>query len=1352
MADNRNIIFSVTAKTGESKRTIAELEKVLRDLLKTYKALQVGSAEQISTGKQITATKSELKDASKELNQILAKENNSLGGVNEAAKFAAGSLGELRQEQKRLRAEIQRNPLDSKETKEYAEQLKVVNAKIKDFNDSLKENERAAKAAAKAEQDAAKATAKLAAEQDKAAKEAKDVANANNEANRILQKEDATINELTQAFKNLKKAQGDNAFGSQQFKDAAENLDALKGKLVEAGARGESLTGVLQKGFTNLSGQVVGLGAGLVGAFAVDKLIQYGGELLEVTNQFNKLKISIGQVSGLAGEQLTEATAKISTTAKLLGESTEKTLLSVNSIAKQLGISFKDANALLRESFKQGGNVQGELLDISREYTGLLKDAGFTAKEIFSLVTQSQLSGAFSDKSIDLLKEFGNTMKNAEDRVKLADIATQSFGKTFSDKLFSDVNKGKIGTKEAFEQIITELNKLNKAGKDVRPTINAIFKSQGEDTSVQDVLTLNAAFDNTKNISKEVKEQLDANEIATENLELAYASLSDALGSTTTDFEVLRKQVTAGLIQGFAKFVEVLIQLPKWLKENRALFVALGAAIIGFNYTAIAASVGTLVSSFVAMRSAISAATIAQRALNLVMSLNPIGLVITAVGALVAALLYLYDNVVEVRAVFDGLGGFLVEFGKGILGYITNQFKGLYNIIVGLATSDFSQVKKGVGNLISSYTSLYDGVIGGAKKASKNFSETMKEGNEAVVKDNKKAGDKLNDQTKKAADARAKAQVAAATKANNEELAAAKKLQEEIAALRKRSDKAFASLTLTRIEQLKAETDAEIDELRKSAAFKALTVAQQEALILEIRRKYTDESIKLARETQQKELDELTKFFDDLTATRTKAIADEQQKVQAETDRANQQTAQAQEIDFLRRSKAIQVHNNYTAELAFQETERQKAEQIQRIYNETKTQADILFLRGETARKEADLQERANAIQVEAINTAFENEKRAIEAGFAKIIATNGVLSKAQADEQAKQIEAAQKTLNERLENQRTKFSNIQEQTKKTQDEIQKDADANSTKEVAAQKEQADLLDKKVLQIRKVQAALADVSDGLDKFSDIVSNITDAFTAGIVARAQAAQKASEEAIQKSTENIARLEEAEKSATGRRQALLRKELDEEKKRLKERNEALKKAQEEQAAAERRAAEIKKVLALAKIAIDTAQAIVAAIAANPATVGLPQSAIIAAQGVAQLAAVASQQFARGGIIEGSSHAQGGIPALAGGRLVNIEGDEIILTKGVARNPAKRAIASMLNVSEGGVRFAQGGIPRMAAGGPVQIADILSGRGGNEEVVNELKAIRAAYEAAPSPVVSVEAIDKAKQKVVRVQSIGY
>jgi hypothetical protein len=66
-----------------------------------------------------------------------------------------------------------------------------------------------------------------------------------------------------------------------------------------------------------------------------------------------------------------------------------------------------------------------------------------------------------------------------------------------------------------------------------------------------------------------------------------------------------------------------------------------------------------------------------------------------------------------------------------------------------------------------------------------------------------------------------------------------------------------------------------------------------------------------------------------------------------------------------------------------------------------------------------------------------------------------------------------------------------------------------------------------------------------------------------------------------------------------------------------------------------------------------------------------------------------FRRGGVLRGPSHEQNGIPFTIDGRPgFEAEGDEILLTRGVFRNPVLRNAASAINVLGGGRKFAAGG----------------------------------------------------------------
>lgn len=67
---------------------------------------------------------------------------------------------------------------------------------------------------------------------------------------------------------------------------------------------------------------------------------------------------------------------------------------------------------------------------------------------------------------------------------------------------------------------------------------------------------------------------------------------------------------------------------------------------------------------------------------------------------------------------------------------------------------------------------------------------------------------------------------------------------------------------------------------------------------------------------------------------------------------------------------------------------------------------------------------------------------------------------------------------------------------------------------------------------------------------------------------------------------------------------------------------------------------------------------------------QIALAAVTTTAQVRAISSQQFAVGGVVQGPSHARGGVQLFhkSGVHVGEMEGEEIILTKGVYRNATR------------------------------------------------------------------------------------
>lgn len=155
---------------------------------------------------------------------------------------------------------------------------------------------------------------------------------------------------------------------------------------------------------------------------------------------------------------------------------------------------------------------------------------------------------------------------------------------------------------------------------------------------------------------------------------------------------------------------EYLIPAVQWIGEHIEMLMHLGAAF-GIIYGAV--KVYTL---YVAVT---KAAAGAQMLLNLAMSLNPIGLVVASLAALVAAVVYAWNNFAGFRSFIFGMWEVLKETASIIFDFLISPFLSLGKIIAGVFTLDKTMIAEGIADasaLLSSKTLDIGERLGGAMK------------------------------------------------------------------------------------------------------------------------------------------------------------------------------------------------------------------------------------------------------------------------------------------------------------------------------------------------------------------------------------------------------------------------------------------------------------------------------------------------------------------------------------------------------------------------------------------------------------------------------------------------------------
>jgi len=175
--------------------------------------------------------------------------------------------------------------------------------------------------------------------------------------------------------------------------------------------------------------------------------------------------------------------------------------------------------------------------------------------------------------------------------------------------------------------------------------------------------------------------------------------LGNALGE-------MGKFITGTVLPGLAKFTG-------FLRDNSTL---VGAVAVG---------IGAMVLAFKAYQGVlliISAATKAyaavQAALNLVMALNPIGIVVLAIVGLIAALVYAYKTSDKFRAIVDGAFHAVQAAASFAFNWVKKNWPLLLAIVPGpiglavlLIVKNFDKIKSVAGTVLSAITSTFGKVI-----------------------------------------------------------------------------------------------------------------------------------------------------------------------------------------------------------------------------------------------------------------------------------------------------------------------------------------------------------------------------------------------------------------------------------------------------------------------------------------------------------------------------------------------------------------------------------------------------------------------------------------------------------------
>ncbi|MUG24772.1 phage tail tape measure protein [Paenibacillus macerans] len=419
---------------------------------------------------------------------------------------------------------------------------------------------------------------------------------------------------------------------------------------------------------------------------------------------------AVQQVTGQAGDALEDTTRSALLLRDSFGYEINESIKSVDTMMRQFGITSEQAYDLLAQGTQKGLNKSDELLDSANEYANQFAALGFSAEDMFDVFAAGSAEGVFQlDKVGDAVKEFNI---RAKDGSKSSIEAFEMLGLN-ADTMMHTFAKGGPEAKAAFSQILQMISDIEDPVQKNQIGV-ALLGTQFEDLEASVVAGMGRATSQFKSTGEALAE---LNKVKFDKPGEAFAMFG-------------RQLETGILIPIGQKILPYLTMLGQWFADHKPQIEAFGAMLadkIGGAIDGIVAAVQAalptlqeiwntissvatsftqwdgalptvvgLTAAFVSYKAAILAvntaqklqsmwaarAAIKQAALNLVMSLNPIGLVVAAIAGLVAAFVVAYNKSETFRNIVNGVWESIKKAFSATMSFFTDTVPAVFGKII----------------------------------------------------------------------------------------------------------------------------------------------------------------------------------------------------------------------------------------------------------------------------------------------------------------------------------------------------------------------------------------------------------------------------------------------------------------------------------------------------------------------------------------------------------------------------------------------------------------------------------------------------------------------------------------------
>lgn len=443
---------------------------------------------------------------------------------------------------------------------------------------------------------------------------------------------------LAQANETASEATEELSRATEQATEEAENseksgigaIEGVAGALAAAGITAKVMEIAeavyeLAEGFSEAEKTIVA-STGATGE-ELDKLMEsslniFASSSAESLNDVATGMTAVKNATGLAGDELEEATNYALALESALGFEVAESSRTASALMKNFGLTAEEAYNLIVAGAQQGANKNGDLMDILNEYSAQYAALGLSADEFMSSLVEGAEAGVFSiDKVGDAVKEFNI---RAKDGSETSAEAFELLGMNAEDMTARFAAGGETA-RTAFFEVVTVLDSMSDPMEKNTAAVG-LFGTMYEDLEANLLPILASIEGGTVNMHGALETVTNDAQSLSDKWQQAGNSIQTAF---TTAVEPAITGISGGLAevaQGFGTFLN---EHPAVTKAITAIGVGLGVAVVAI--AAVATASLTAIPAVAALGTAISAA------------IWPITLIAAAVAAVVGVVLLLAD-------------------------------------------------------------------------------------------------------------------------------------------------------------------------------------------------------------------------------------------------------------------------------------------------------------------------------------------------------------------------------------------------------------------------------------------------------------------------------------------------------------------------------------------------------------------------------------------------------------------------------------------------------------------------------------------------------------------------------------